>query len=60
MRGVKVENFFHFFAVGGDFGASEQGKHELASVLKTKNDGRFRDNGTQRATVQDVAHTLRI
>jgi hypothetical protein len=60
MGDMKVENFFHFFAVRGDFGASQEGKRELASVLKTNNDGRFRDNGTQRATVQDVAHTLRI
>ena len=30
---------------------------ERVLALKTKNDGHFRDNGTQRATMQDVAHT---
>jgi hypothetical protein len=29
-------------------------------VLKTKNDGGFRDNGIPRATVQDVAHTANL
>ena len=52
-----MENIFHFFAIPGELGASEGGELQLAFALKTKNDGHFRDNGTQRATMQDVAHT---
>lgn len=33
---------------------------ERVLALKTKNDGRFLDNGIPRATVQDVAHTANL
>jgi hypothetical protein len=54
-----VENFYHFFAIPGELGASKEVELQLASALKTKNDGHFRDNGTLRATMQDVAHTAK-
>lgn len=55
-----MEKFYHFCAVRWGSGEFRAGVTRLASSLKTKNDGFFCDNGTQRATVQDVAHTANL
>ena len=57
--GEESGKIFPLFTILEDLGASNQPVVELVFVLKTKNDGPFLDNGTQRASVQDVAHTAR-